>query len=108
MVADYGDDADDLTEGQEQQASTSQAGRPTPIVPTSQVNLKQLQGQLKGLLKGNFEFCNTRNGTRIVTKEMADFSTIRSHFESNNLTYFTFHPKSQKPMKLCVCVRGGP
>jgi hypothetical protein len=48
----------------------------------------QLQRQLKGLLKGSFEFCNTRNRTRVVTKEMTDLSAI--------LPYFTFCPKSQK------------
>jgi hypothetical protein len=35
--------------------------------------LIQLQQQLKGLVKGSFAFRNTRNGTRIVTKEMAVF-----------------------------------
>jgi hypothetical protein len=78
------------------------AGRLPPIVLAPQVNLIQLQRQLKGLLKGNFEFSRARNGTRIVTKEMADFSIIRSHFESNNLPYFTFYPKSQKPIKAVI------
>jgi hypothetical protein len=50
-----------------------------------EVNLIQLQRQLKGLLKGNFEFRSTRNGIRIVTKEMAHFSTILFHLESNHL-----------------------
>jgi hypothetical protein len=53
-------------------------------------------------LKGRFEFCSTRNETRVVTKERADFSAIYSHFESNNLPYFTFHPKSQKPIKVVI------
>jgi hypothetical protein len=30
---------------------------------------------------------------------MADFSTICSHFKSNNLPYFIFYPKSQDPIK---------
>jgi hypothetical protein len=33
----------------------------------------QLQIQLKGFVTGIFEFRNTMSGTRIVTKEMADF-----------------------------------
>jgi hypothetical protein len=33
---------------------------------------------------------------------MADFSVIRYHFESNNLPYFTFYPKSRKPIKAVV------
>jgi hypothetical protein len=88
MEADYGDVEDDCTEGQQQQTPSSQAGRPPPIALTSQVNLIQLQRQLKG----NFEFRSTRNGTRIVTKEVEDFSTIRSHFQSNNLQYFRSVP----------------
>jgi hypothetical protein len=33
---------------------------------------------------------------------MADFSAICSHFESNILPYFTFYPKSQKPIKAVI------
>jgi hypothetical protein len=33
---------------------------------------------------------------------MADYSAIRSHFESNNLHYYTFHAKSQKPIKAVI------
>jgi hypothetical protein len=99
MESDHGNNADDSTESQQQQAPSSQAGRPPPVVLTSQVNLIQLQRQLKGLLKGSFEFCSTRNGTRVVTKEMADFSTVRCDFESKILPYFIVYPKSQKPIK---------
>jgi hypothetical protein len=80
MKTDHGDNADDTTERQQHQAPCSQAGSPPPIALTS-----QLQRQLKGLLKGNFEFRNTRNGIGVVTKGSADFSAIRSHFESNDL-----------------------
>jgi hypothetical protein len=99
---DNGDDADDTTERQKHQAPTRQAGRPPAIVLTCQINLIQLQRQLKGLRKGNFDFRNTRNGTRVVTKEITDFSAIRSHFESNNLPYFTSYPKSQKLIKAVI------
>jgi hypothetical protein len=80
--------------GQQQQAPFSQTGRPPPIILTSQVNLVQLQRQMKDLPKGNYVIHDTKNGTRVVTKEITHFSTICSHFESNNLPYFTFHPKS--------------
>jgi hypothetical protein len=33
-----------------------------------------LQKQLKDLVKGSFEFRNTGNGTRVVTKEMAPWN----------------------------------
>jgi hypothetical protein len=55
--------------------------------------LAEASQQLKGLQKGNYEFCNTRNGTRSVAKEMVDFSATSSHFDSNNLPYFTY-PRS--------------
>jgi hypothetical protein len=87
MEADHVDDAYDSIQLQQHQTPSSQAGGTPSIVLTSQVNLIQLQRQLKGLLKGNFEFHNIRNGTRVVTKEMAGFSAIRSHFESNNLPF---------------------
>jgi hypothetical protein len=53
------------------------------------------------LMKANFLFRNTRNGTRVVMKEMAVFSHP-SHFKSNNLPYFTFYFKSQKPLKTVI------
>jgi hypothetical protein len=64
--------------------------------------LTKLQRQVNDLLKGNFEFCSIKNGTRVVTKEMADLSTTRTHFESSNLPYFNFYPKSLKPVKAVI------
>jgi hypothetical protein len=61
-----------------QQASSSKQGRPPPIVLTSTTNLIQLQRHIKGIAAGNFEFRNTRSGTRIVLKDMADFSAIKA------------------------------
>jgi hypothetical protein len=100
MEADHGDDADDTTERQQYQAPSSQTGRQPPIVLTSHVNLLQFQMQLKGLLKVKFQLSNTRNETRVITKEMAEISAICSHFDSNNLPYFTFHPKSRNLHRL--------
>jgi hypothetical protein len=86
----------------EQQPSTSKTGRPPPIVLTSTTNLMQLQRQVKNIVTGSFEFRNTRRWTRIVTKEMADFSAIRKHLENHNFSYFTFFPKSEKPVKAVI------
>jgi hypothetical protein len=33
---------------------------------------------------------------------MLDFSAIRSHFETNNLPYFTFYPTSQEPKRTMI------
>jgi hypothetical protein len=54
------------------------------------------------MFKGNFEFQSTHNGTRVVTREMADYSAIRECFHSKNLNYFTFYPKSHKPVKAVI------
>jgi hypothetical protein len=82
------------TDRQQHQATSSNAGRPPTIVLTFHANLRQLERQLKCSTIGNFEFRNTRNRTRVVMKEMADFSAICCHFESNNLPYFTLYLKS--------------
>jgi hypothetical protein len=50
----------------------------------------QLQMQLKGFIKGNFEFRSTWNGTRVVTKDMVNFSVKKFYFDAHKLSYFTF------------------
>jgi hypothetical protein len=47
-------------------------GRPPPIIATSATNLITLHAKLEGLVQGSFEFRNTRNENRVITKEMAD------------------------------------
>jgi hypothetical protein len=66
-----------------QQTSSSKAGRPL-IILTSAINLIQLQRHIRDMVQGEFEFRNTRSGTRIITKEMEDFSTIRKYLEGKN------------------------
>jgi hypothetical protein len=44
-----------------------------PVVLTSAVNQIQLKKQLKSVGIENFELRSTRNGTRIITRSMADF-----------------------------------
>jgi hypothetical protein len=59
------------------------SSRPPPIILTSTTNLIQLQNQLKNVVKENFEFRSTRNGTRVITRDMADFQSVKSHFAAN-------------------------
>jgi hypothetical protein len=73
--------------------------RPPPVVITAAANLMQLQQEIESVVKGNFEFRNTRNGTRVITKTLADFAAVKSHLETYHLPYFTFYPKYQKPIK---------
>jgi hypothetical protein len=49
--------------------------------------------------KDRFEFLNTKNGTRVVNTDTADFMAIKSYFDEKKLHYFSFHPKSEKNNK---------
>jgi hypothetical protein len=33
---------------------------------------------------------------------MADFQSVKSHFDAHNLSYYTFYPKSEKPVKAVI------
>jgi hypothetical protein len=92
----------ELEDNSKQQEPTNQAGRPPPIILTSAVNLLQLQKQLRSIVQGSFEFWTTKTGTRVVTKEMVDFSAIKTFFTYQKLSFFSFFPKSQKPVKAVI------
>jgi hypothetical protein len=77
-------------------------GRPPPIVLSSAVKLTQLQKQLIDVVSENFEFRSTRNGTRIIRRSMAGFESVISHFDSQNLSYYSFFHKSEKPIKAVI------
>jgi hypothetical protein len=63
-----------------EEAVLGKTGRPSEIDLASATNLTQLQKQLKGMVKGNFEFYSSRNRSRVIDKTMADFSAVISHF----------------------------
>jgi hypothetical protein len=86
-------------ENQQDEAPTVKTGRPPTIVITATTNLLQLQKIIRGVVNENFEFRNTRNGTRDLTHSVTDFAAVKSYLESRNLPYFTFYPKSLKPIK---------
>jgi hypothetical protein len=69
---------------------------------TSTTNLIRLQSDLKDYVRGEYELRNTRNGTHIITKEMADYSAMKCYLKKNNLHYFTLSPNSEKPMKAVI------
>jgi len=74
--------------------------RPPPII-TAQLNLLSFQVEIKAIKKGSFEICNTKNETRVVTKEMADYLAIKRYLEQK-IPFYTFHPKSVKPIKAVI------
>jgi hypothetical protein len=78
-----------------------QVGRP-PIILTSTTDLIQLQKQQQSEVKETFEVRNTRHGTRDMMRGMANFQSVKSHFDTNNLYYYSFYLKSEKPMKAVI------
>jgi hypothetical protein len=69
------------------EAVPGKTGRPPPVILMSTTNLIQLQKQLQSVVNESFEFRITRNGTRVITRGMADFQSVKSHFDTNNLSY---------------------
>jgi hypothetical protein len=82
--------------------ASGKTDRSPPIILTSAVNLIQLQKQLKSVVNEDFEFRSTRNGTGVITRGMADFQSVKFYFDSRNLYYFSFYPKSEKPIKAVI------
>jgi hypothetical protein len=101
-VGDTGSDSANSEATPREAAAPAKTGRPPPIVLTSAVNLILLQKHLKGVVIENFEFRGTRNGTRVITRNMVDFESVKSHFDSQNLSYYSFFPKSEKPIKAVI------
>jgi hypothetical protein len=93
---------EDRSGQQGQQAPTNKAGRPPPIVLTSKINFIALQKEIKPTVTESFAFRNTRTGTKIMSKEMTDYSAIRQYLEAKHLNYYTFFPESEKPIKAII------
>jgi hypothetical protein len=85
-----------------EQEAPRKPGTTPPVMMTSTTNLIQLQSDIKDHIKGECDFRNTQNGTCVITKEMADYSAMKSYLEKNNLYYFTFSPNSEKPIKAII------
>jgi hypothetical protein len=84
-----------------EQEAPRKSGRPSPIVMTYATNLTRLQNDLKDHVKGQYEFRNTRNGTRTITKEMTDYWAMKLYLEKNNLQYFIFSIHSENLQRQC-------
>jgi hypothetical protein len=83
-------------------AAPAKPGRPPSKVLTSAVNLFLLQKQLRFVVSENFEFRSTRNGTRVITRNMSDFQSVKLHIDSQNLSYFSFFSKPEKPINSVI------
>jgi hypothetical protein len=85
-----------------EETAPGKSGRPPPTVLTTTTNLIQLQKQLKSVVKEDFEFHSTQDGTKVIMRGMADFQTMKSHFDNNNLSYYSFFLKSPKNRKAVI------
>jgi hypothetical protein len=54
------------------------------------------------VVEGSFEFGTTRNGTRVLTKSLADFQSVKCFFDRKGLPYFSSFPKSENPFKAVI------
>jgi hypothetical protein len=91
-----------VTESKSTEAeATGKSGRPPPIILTPAANLMHLQ-ELKGVAKQSFEFRSTKNGTRVVTKNMADYPAVKTFFNDHTLSDYTFYLKVEKPIKAVI------
>jgi hypothetical protein len=53
-------------------------------------------------VSGEFFCRNTATGTRITTKNLADYKAIQTLLYNQGLNYFTFYTKSEKPIKAVI------
>jgi hypothetical protein len=90
------------TEGKTGDDTPKYSGRPPPIVVTTSINLIKTQKEIKPKLKGDFTLRNTKNGTRLTTKNMDDYSILKQYLEQNETPYYTFHPKGERPIKAVI------
>jgi hypothetical protein len=43
--------------------------------------LLKFQGEIKAIMRGIFELRNTKHGTRVITRNMADYLAIKNQLE---------------------------
>jgi hypothetical protein len=67
-----------------EQETPRKPGRPPSIMMTSTTKFIRLQSDLKEHVKRQYELRNKRTGTSIITKEIADYSVMKSYLEKNN------------------------
>jgi hypothetical protein len=76
-------------------------GGPPPIIVTTNINLINVQNEIKTKPKGDFALRNTRNGFRISTKSMEDYLTLKKTFRPKSNTLLYLPSKSRVTDKSC-------
>jgi hypothetical protein len=73
-----------------------------PSIVTFTTNFIWLKSHIKYHVKGEYEYRNTWSGTSIITKDMEDYSVVKSYLENNILHNFTFSPNFKEPWGLML------
>jgi hypothetical protein len=84
---------------QNRSQQTMQVGRLSSFLPPQPI-CSSCRRKLEVLSRAAFSFVAKRQGTKITTEDTADFSAFKNFFNNKILYYFTFNPKSLKPMKV--------
>jgi hypothetical protein len=66
----------------QEEAVPGKKGRQPLIVIRAATNPMQLQKVIKRVVKAKFEFRNTRNGTRVISKTLAEISAAKFYLET--------------------------
>lgn len=94
---------EEVAEEQQLQFTYAKQGQLSSIIPISTIILIHLHWDLKLCIKGQFEFWSTHISFQLVTHEMASDSALWAHTDLASCHYYTFHPKSIRPMKMVIC-----
>jgi hypothetical protein len=67
------DEAPEAGGDEEESENSQRTGRDriSPIIITTQINLLKIQEEIKAIAKGSFELRNIKNGTRVISREVA-------------------------------------
>jgi hypothetical protein len=78
-----GADSEHCTQ-QQQTPLLDAVGRPYPIIITASINLLKFQGELRPATKNMFVFRTTRNGIKVVAKDLVDDPALMHHLDTRN------------------------
>jgi hypothetical protein len=92
----------ELEDSSKQQKPTNKAGRPPPHNPDVCSEPHSAVEATKNVVKDDFEFRSAKIGIRSVPKGMDDFEKVKTHFSKSDLSYFSFFPRFQKPIKAVI------
>lgn len=76
--------------------------KPPPITIPSLPHPLKFTKTLQGLLLNNLKAVNTRDGMKIYTDTLADFQTTKDHLNKENIEYFTYQLRQDRPLRVII------